>query len=1034
MKRPRRANWLLLFSVVAGAVTAAQPRSVPATVYYSAMRWRFIGPTRPGRTWVVAGVPGDPAVYYLGTPAGALWKSTNGGTTWSAISDALSVTGFGALAVAPSNPSVVYAGTGNTTLGNGVYRSDDGGATWRHVGLDDTKYITALVVDPRNPDIVVAGAGSGGNFGSMVFYNNNPSSARGIYRTTDGGRTWTHALFVDAATSVVDLASDPAETSVLFASLAAGGGRGQQAAPAIYRSADEGATWTRVPGDGLPPATSANIALAPHTNARRIYALSGGRGGGGFYRSDDAGATWTVTTRRLASAGGHIYVDPTNPDVVYTMGTSVYRSTDGGRTLAALKGAPGGDDPHAMWIDPTNPRRMIVGADQGPTISVDGGATWTPWYTVANGELYYVTTDQQFPYRVYAAQQDSGTVSILSRSDYGEIRSNDWYSVSGYEEGHIFSDPLDPRYVYTNGGGHAVVRFDKVTGQSGPVYTPAIDDRFGPRPAMEISSKDPHWIFLGAHYVLASTDRVAWNRISPDLTARAGATPQGRAANGTIVALAPSPLDLDVLWAGTSNGIIQVTRDRGKTWSDVSPPLLSSEPALTIWSMEASSHDRGVAYASAIDLSDKHAPSLLMTSDFGATWHSIVDGLPANMPTRVLREDPQQANLLYAGTHAGVFVSFDRGAHWQPLQLNLPRVAVNDITVHGNDLVIATWGRGLWILDDVSPLRQIDAARSSVAPFLYAPAEATRVRWDVNQDTPLPPEVLAGENPPDGAIIDFYLPGAAKEVRLTIRDGRGAFVREFTSEGPLPDTRMPNVPQFWFSPPTVVSTRAGMHRVVWDLRYPTPPALDYGANGVPSNTVSYGIIAPAIKGHSPKQQPIGPLVVPGAYTVALTVDGKTTTRELQVVNDPRSPASAADLAALLQAERGVANAIERSGDSIEELRALRELAAQRAASGGTEVKDAASAFDRAALAAIQALAGGRPLAQHLAALEYADLKPTPSTLAAIAESCARADQALDKYRQVLASDLAAVNAALAKGNGIAIPTPLPVAGPACAVR
>lgn len=828
-----RANWLLVVSVLAAAAVGAQP-SGATTSFYSAMRWRFIGPTRPGRAWVVAGVPRDPAVYYLGTPAGALWKSTNGGTTWSAISDALAVTGFGAIAVAPSNPSIVYAGTGNTTLGNGVYRSDDAGATWRHIGLNDTKYIASLVVDPLNPDTVVAGAGSGGNFGSMVFYNNNPSAARGIYRTTNGGRTWTHALFVDASTSVVDIASDPSDASILFASLAAtAGGRGvTQARPAIYRSADEGATWTRVRGDGLPAgAASANIALAAHTKGQRVYALAGGRGGGGLYRSDDGGATWMMTTSRLASAGGHIYVDPTNPDTVYTMGTSVYRSTDGGRTLEAIKGAPGGDDPHAMWIDPGNPRRMIIGADQGPTISVDGGATWTPWYTVANGELYYVTTDRQFPYRVYAAQQDSGTVSILSRSDYGEIRSNDWYSVSGYEEGHIFSDPLDPRYVYTNGNGHAVIRFDKQTGQSGPVYTPASGDRFGPRPAMEISSKDPHWIFIGAQYVLASTDRVTWNRISPDLTDRAGAALEGRASNGTIVALAPSPLDLDVLWAGTSNGIVQVTRDRGKTWTDVSPPQLSREPALTIWSIEASSHDRGVAYTSAIDLSDTHGPCLLMTSDFGATWHPIVNGLPPDVPTRVVREDPQQSNLLYAGTQAGMFVSFNRGADWQPLQLNLPRIAVNDITVHGDDLVIATWGRGLWILDGVGPLRQIDAARAATAPFLYAPADATRVRWDENQDTPLPPEVLAGENPPDGAIIDFYLPAAARDAQLTIRDEQSAIVREFTSRAPTSDMRMPNVPEFWFAAPPIVPTSAGMHRFVWDLRYATPPPLDYSPTG-----------------------------------------------------------------------------------------------------------------------------------------------------------------------------------------------------------
>jgi photosystem II stability/assembly factor-like uncharacterized protein len=1026
-------RFVLLCLAVAAA--AAQTASVPATAYYSAMRWRFIGPTRPGRAWVVAGVPGDPAVYYLGTPAGALWKSTNAGTTWSAISDALPVTGFGAVAVAPSNPSIVYAGTGNTTVGDGVYRSDDAGATWQHVGLEDTKYVTSLVVDPKNPDIVVAGVGSGGNFGSMVFYNNNPSPARGVYRTMDGGRTWSHTLFVDASTSAVDLAADPADARVVFASLAAAGARGQ-GSPAIYRSADEGATWTRVRGDGLPPgAVSASIALAPRTNAQRVYALAGGRGGGGLYRSDDGGATWTVATRRLASAGGHIYVDPTNPDVVYTMGTSVYRSMDGGHTIEALKGAPGGDDPHAMWIDPGNPRRMIVGADQGPTISVDGGATWTPWYTVANGELYYVTTDQQFPYRVYAAQQDSGTVSVLSRSDYGEIRSNDWYSVSGYEEGHIFSDPLDPRYVYTNGNGHAVVRFDKQTGQSGPVYTPANADRFGPRPAMEISSKDQHWIFLGAQYVLASTDRVTWNRISPDLTTRPGAAALGRAPTGTIVALAPSPLDLDVLWAGTSNGIIQVTRDRGKTWTDVSPPQVSSEPALTIWSMEASSHDRGVAYASAIDLSDTHAPCLLMTRDFGGTWRAIVNGLPADVPTRVVREDPRQSNLLYAGTQAGMFVSFNRGGDWQSLQLNLPRIAINDITVHGNDLVIATWGRGLWVLDDVGPLRQIESARSSQGPaFLYPPADATRVRWDENQDTPLPPEVPAGENPPDGAVIDFYLRSAASDARLTIRDARGALVREFTSTASAADTRMPNVPEFWFSAPAVVPINAGMHRFVWDLRYPTPPPLDYGPDGNPSSIVSYGIVAPAIKGQSPRQQPIGPLVLPGTYTVALTVGGNTTTRDLRVVNDPRSPASPSDLEALLKAERSVANGIERGHDAIEQLRSLRQVASERGGTGSGESNPAASAFDRASLAAIQALTGGRSLAQHLAALEYADLKPTASTLAAIGASCARADQALDTYRHVLTSEVAALNAALAKGERTAIPAPEPIAGAACAVR
>ncbi|HEY3885330.1 MAG TPA: hypothetical protein VGL62_08995, partial [Vicinamibacterales bacterium] len=839
---------------------------------------------------------------------------------------------------------------------------------------------------------------------------------------------------------VVDLASDPANPRTIYASLTAGGANAQ-GGPPIYRSDDEGATWARVGGAGLPrAAASADIALAAGTGSQRLYALAGGRGGGGLYRSIDGGATWTLGTSRLASAGGHLYVDPRNPDVVYTMGTSVYRSTDGGRTLESIKGAPGGDDPRGMWIDPRDPKRMIVGADQGPTISLDGGATWTPWYTVPDGELYYVSTDNQFPYRVYAAQQDSGTVSILSRSDYGAIRWNDWYPVSGYEEGHIFSDPLDPRYVYTHGNGHAVVRFDTLTGQSGPVYTPASGDRFGPRPGMAISPKDPHWMFLGAQYVLASSDRVTWTRISPDLTARAGAAAArtaggGRGAAPNLDALAPSPLDVGVLWAGTSNGIVQLTRDRGQTWTDVSPPQFASEPALTVWSIEASGRDPAVAYVGAIDLSDRHAPALFMTTDFGATWRAIVDGLPPDVPTRVVREDPQRPNLLYAGTEAGIFISFDRGGRWEPLQLNLPRVAVNDITVHGNDLVIATWGRGLWILDDVAPLRQIEAARTATgAAFLFDPEPAVRVRWDENQDTPLPPEVLTGDNPPDGAIVDFYLRGDASDARLTIRDAAGAVVREYTSAAPSPDTRMPNVPAYWFSAPPVVPTSGGEHRFVWDLRYPTPPSLDYGPDGNPSSTVSYGIVAPAIKGRSPRQQPIGPLVAPGTYTVALTVTGTTATRELRVVNDPRSPAGQDDLAALLGAERGVANGIARSHDAIEQLRSIRHLAAERAAAAGTDAKAAASTFDRAALAAIQALAGGRSLDERLSALEYADLKPTPSTTAAIAESCARVDQALERYRQTLASDLPALNAALSAAHAEAIPATAPIPGPACAVR
>lgn len=1015
-----RSGFLVALAIVAfGRPDLTLRAQSPDASVFGEMAWRLVGPHRAGRISFVAGVPGDPSIYYLATPAGALWKTTSGGTTWASISDALPVTGFGVVAVASSNHDVVYAGSGQNLLGRGLFRSNDAGATWQSAGLADTKYLTGLVIDPDNPDVVVAAAGSGGNFGSMVYYNNNPSPTRGIYRTTDGGRTWAHTLFIDAATSVVDLVSDPAAPRVIFASMS--GGANSPAGPPIYRTTDEGVTWQRLPAAGLPAnATSANIAVAPGTEARRLYALVGGRGAG-MYRSDDGGATFVLMTTRLASASGRIYVDPKNPDVVYTMGTSMYRSIDGGRTFAAEKGAPGGDDPRSMWIDPTNPRRMILGEDQGPAISMNGGATWSPWFNLPNGELYFVSTDRQFPYWIYAAQQDSGSVTIKSRSDFGAIRPSDWYPVSGYEQGHIFGDPLDARYVYAHGGGHAIIKFDRVTGQSGPVFTPVSTDRFGPRPGFELSRKDPRWMFYGAQYVMASSDRVSWTRISPDFP-------------GTVVALAPSPLDVNLLWAGTSTGVIELTRDAGKTWTNVSPPRFAAERTLVLWSMEASSHDAAVAYASAIDLSDRHAPALFMTSDFGASWREIVGGLPADVPTRVVREDPQQANLLYAGTQAGAFVSFDRGGHWQSLQLNLPRAAVNDITVHDADLVIATWGRALWALDDVTPLRQMSEARASAtAAFLYSPLTTTRVRWDNNQDTPLPPEVPQGQNPPDGAIIDYYLKGGAPSAAIAILDSTGAVVRGFTSAPPTPDTSMPNVPDYWFKQPDVVKTTPGMHRLVWDLRYATPPSLNYGADGEPSPTTSYGIIAAAIIGQTPRQQPVGSLVLPGTYQVRLTVGSTSVSRPLTIVNDPRSPIGEADLRLQWQEERALAAGIATSHDAIERVRALRDAARARIETGAIAGKmdTALAAFTRAAAETVVGLAGNRSLAQHLAALEFADLKPTASTLAALRESCGRADAALARYRQFVNRDLATFNAALTTAGAAPLPAPAAIPATAC---
>lgn len=1001
MKRAAALTLLTLLTVSLGLF--AQSSSPNDAQYFSSLRWRLVGPHRAGRLWTVAGVPSDPTTYYAGSPAGALWKSTNGGLTWASISDALPVTGIGFVAVAPSNSKIVYVGTGSNTLGAGVFRSDDGGATWRSAGLGDTKYITALVIDPRDPNVVIAAAGSGGNFGSMVFYNNNPSAARGLYRTADGGRTWKHALFIDNATSAVELAMDPTTPAIVYASLTNG----------LYKSIDNGVTWTPLAATGLTVKGTA-IVVAPGTNAKRLFAIGGGRNGGGLFRSDDGGATFRVMTSQLASAGGRLYVDPKNPDVVYAMGTAVYRSTDGGKTLEAIKGAPGGDDPHALWIDPTNPRRMIMGADQGPAITVDGGATWTPWYTMPNGEFYFLSTDTQFPYRIYAAQQDSGTVSILSRSDFGAIRPEDWAPVSGYEQGHIFNDPLNTRYVYSHGGGHVITRFDRVTGQAGPVFVPAADDRFGPRPGMDLSPKDPRWMFVGSQFVYASNDRVNWTKISGDLAVRADrATPNAPSGNnGTITALAASPVDVNVLWAGTSNGMVQLTRDMGKTWTNVSPARLSGDASLTIWSMEASSHDAGVAYVGAIDLSDAHRPAFFRTTDFGATWTEINNGLRADAPTRAVREDSKVSSLLYGATQRGVYVSFDRGDHWQPLQLNLPPAAVNDLTVHGDDLIAATWGRAIWALDNVTPLRQIAAARAAAAsrtPFLFEPATATRVRWDNNHDTPLPPEVPQGQNPPDGVAIDYVLPRDTS-VRVEIVDAAGRIVHAINDAAPPVDARMPNVAPAWFKAPQVAPRTAGMHRVVWDLRYTTPASLDFNSTGDEADTVSFGLIAPAIIGQSPKQQPIGSLVVPGTYTIRLITGDATLTRALSVVNDPRSEASAADITAQFAQEMRLMNGIAASRAGIDALNVMR-AAVKSAAASRPALAAAARTFDSAASAVITALAGNRGFGSLLADLEFADMKPAPSVITAIDAQCARGDQSLARFRDFVAKELAAWNAA-----------------------
>ena len=1046
------AVWLLPLPTLSSA------QSVDPSLY-SGMRWRLVGPYRSGNVYAVSGVPGDPTTFYLGMPEGGIWKTTDGGTVWKPIFDEERVPSIGSVAVAPSDPRIVYAGTGDPTgwsftPGNGMYKSSDAGKTWQKVGLDDTRYLSSLLVDPHDANIVLAGA-------ATRFGPDAAKAACGLFRTTDGGRTWNRVLFIDDRTGVADLAFDYADPSIVYATLTLpGGGFGppgaaQNAPPAeavkvrlvIYKSTDEGATWTALSQQGLPASLrSATIAVASGTHGQRVYVLVGGRDRG-VYRSDDGGASWQLATKSIASAGGRIYVDPKNPDLVYLMGTAMYRSLDGAHTFVAYKGAPGGDDDRDLWIDPTHSRWMVMGADQGPTISLDGGETWTPWFNLPNGQFYHISTDNQFPYWIYGAQQDSGTAGVLSRSDFGGIRDRDWYPVGGFEAGYIAVDPLNPRWIFTQGWYHVLRRFDRQTGQVAVVYTPSPTDRFDGMPPLAYSPQNPHLLYMGAQYVLATEDGgVTWKHLSPDLTVRA---PSGQAAQAAptfpgrprpvaIESLGPSPMQEGVIWAGTSNGVIELTRDGGQTWSNVSPPALDARSGVII--IDASHHSAGTAYAAVEDAANTH-PSIYRTTDFGQTWQAIVNGLPDDVRVRSVREDPVSPRLVFAATEMGAWVSFDQGDHWQSLQLNLPNTVVSDLTIHDEDLVASTYGRSLWILDDLEPLRQIADAGAADA-YLYKPETAMRVRWSNDQDTPLPPEVPRGENPPEGAIIDYYLKGpAGGTVKLEIDDDAGRLVREYRSTPPPADhTSMPNVPDYWFAPPVMLSTSAGMHRIAWDLRYPSPPVLSYGYFGGLLDYTEYTLTWHAIVGATPRDQPVGPIAIPGTYQIKLSVNGQTYTRELTVKNDPRSPVTEADLDAQFAAEQQVMNGLYASLDAYAALRAMRDALAadETKAAQDSKLVAAAKDVDTKAERLMSGTAGfgtaNRDLARRLQDLDFGDMRPTASTMAAINQSCREIEESEKGFNQLRQQDLPALNQMLGAANLTEISTPADPPAGGCGSR
>ncbi|HET7570607.1 MAG TPA: hypothetical protein VFK96_08495 [Gammaproteobacteria bacterium] len=1026
---------LLLAATLFFAATASAA-TVPTNAYND-MQWRLVGPFRAGWATAVTGVPGSPNVWLFGGADGGVWKTTDDGVTWKSIFDTAGGSSVGALAVAPSDPNVIYMGSGQVATrydiaaGNGVYKSTDGGKTWHNVGLKDTRHIGRILIDPKNSDVVLVAA-LGHVFG--------PSTRRGVFRTDDGGKTWHRTLYVGKQTGAVDLAFDPTHPAVVYAAVwqmrmkpwldyfeAPIGPKS-----GVYKSTDEGRTWHRV-DNGLPDSPMGRIGLgvARGSDGRIVYAIVQAQDDAGVYRSTDGGAHWHNVNHNGGLADsyfGRLRVAPNDHDTIYLMGRSLRRSTDGGKTFTIIKGSPGGDDYHEVWINPAHPERMIAGVDQGATLTVNGGESWSSWYNQPTGQFYHVEADNAFPYRIYSGQQDSGTVAIRNRSDYGAITFRDWYAVGADERDYDVPDPRDPNIVYGSGLGGNLNRFDACTGQSQDI-SPWPVSTYGERPTrvknrytwftpIAIRHQPPYTLYVGAQHLFASTDQGQhWQQISPDLTGtndkaqgcKQEHVPIPRASicgYGVIYAIAPSPVDGNEIWIGTDNGHVQLTRDNGKHWQDVTPRAVRDWSKIA--SVDASRLDAGTAYIAV----DRHrladfSPYVYRTHDYGQHWTKITTGLPTDNYVNVVRADPKQKGLLYAGTNAGAYVSFDDGAHWQSLTLNLPATSVRDLTVHAGDLIAATMGRALWVLDDVTPLRQL-AAGDVHGDYLFKPATAIRVRRDENHDTPLPPEEPAGKNPRAGAIIDYYLPHDAQgPVTLAIYNADGRVVRRYASNAPPPQLNaFRYFPKSWVAPPPRPGTDAGHHRFVWDLRYPHPKAIRFG----------YTIAA--IAGERTPIVPQGALVLPGRYTVKLTVDGHTYTQPLTVKMDPRVHVTDHALQKQFALETQVSDALAKDYAAYQQVRSLRAQLAKRQQAAGehSPLADQIDKLDAGAKNLLDNPAdrqGLRAINDSLASfydrIGSADRTPTQPQYKAVDLYLHYLDEALAKWKQLQSNALAQLN-------------------------
>jgi photosystem II stability/assembly factor-like uncharacterized protein len=1005
----------VIFLGLALIAEAAVAQPLPSGAFGD-LTWRMVGPMRGGRTRAVAGVPTQPSVFYIGAVNGGVWKTDDAGRTWRPIFEGQPTQSIGAIAVSPSDPNTVYVASGegllrpDLSVGNGIYRSRDAGRSWTHLGLTAGQQIAELAVDPRDPSRL---------FAAVLGHPYGPSPERGIYRSLDAGVSWQRVLYKDDDTGGSAVAIDPAHPEIVYAGLwqarlgpwedknefnGTGGG--------LFKSVDGGNTWKRLTA-GLPADLSqVNIAVAPSA-PQRVYASIGTTEPGGYsssaglgvFRSDDSGETWTrITTdpRPACRIGGGdlavLRVDPTNPDVVYSASLVTLKSADGGKSWQSLRGAPGGDDYQNLWISPNDPRIIALVADQGAVITLNGGETWSSWFNQPTAQLYHVSVTPTFPYRVCAGQQESGSVCIASRGNDGSVTERDWHPVGAIEYGYVAPDPLDPDVIY-GAGRSEVSKFHVSTGQVQnvtpiPVRGPEVRmDRTQP---LMFSPLDPHTLYYAANRLYRTTDGgLTWQTVSPDLAREAGAVPASvgdlrmkgaEAQRGVIYALGLSPLDRGRLWAGTDDGLVWLSADGGGNWANVTPPDLI--PWSKVTQIEASHFDADTAYVSVSRMRiDDLRPYLYRTRDRGRTWQPIVTGLAPDAPVNAVREDPQRRGLLFAATESAVWVSFDDGDHWQSLQLNLPHTSMRDLWIHEDDLILATHGRSIWILDDITRLRQL-APTPMRDPVLFRPAVAYRMHRSTWSDTPIPPDEPLAENPPAGAILEFFLPRAARQpVVLEVLDGSGAVVRRFRSDdAPQPSAEelaRELIPAYWIKPPQVLPAGAGMHRWVWDLHYAAPVSVtrDYPISAVP---------------HATPRGPQGPLAVPGTYRVRLTFDGKQLEAPLTLKPDPRVTASAEALAQQLTLTTQLTALLTQSSQTLlaarseeAQLKALPKEGAARdvvqpyqarlvALTGSVEQKpDAAAAVPPPNLKGVQ-----EQIAGLYAEVARADAAPTAAQLAA----------------------------------------------------